>query len=128
MKRTEYRFNKPETKCNRKELRSFGTSAEAALWQMLKRRQIRGVLFRRQFSVGPFILDFYCPQIRLCIELDGQPHFTPEGEEHDIQRSEYLLRLFNIRVVRFENQAVYDYPESVLSEIETVVDELLSIP
>ena len=108
----------------RRELRTHGTSAEATLWLMLKAKQVEGVKFRRQFSVDPYVLDFYSPELRLCIELDGQSHFTPEGYEHDRQRTEYLNRLHDIRTLRFENEDVFRSPEGVLSEIRTAINKL----
>ena len=90
--------NKPELKEQRRQLRTYGTAAEATLWGMLKNRQIKGLRWRRQFSVGPYILDFYCPEIKLAIELDGKDHFTESGMEHDIERSRYLEQNHNIRV------------------------------
>ena len=84
--------NRTEQKHLRKELRNEGTSAEAVLWFNLKERKIEGMRWRRQFSVGPYILDFYCPQLRLCIELDGAHHYTLEGSEHDYLRDVWLLK------------------------------------
>ena len=97
-KRTHNQLQQKEL---RRKLRTHGTIAEATLWQMLKSRQIEGVKFRRQYGIGPYILDFYCPELRLCIELDGQPHFTPEGYEYDLHRTEYLNRFHGIQVMRF---------------------------
>jgi very-short-patch-repair endonuclease len=106
----------------RRELRTYGTSAEACMWRMLQKRQIMGLKFRRQFSIGPFILDFYCASAKLCIELDGMPHYTIEGEITDTKRTEYLDKL-GIKVLRFENHLVFDYPGSVVSEIENALLE-----
>ncbi len=66
--------------------------------------------------VGPYVLDFYCPSEKLCIELDGSAHFTDSGYEHDTARTEYLEAL-NIRVIRFENKDVFENTEGVLEEI-----------
>ena len=71
---------------NRKQLRNNLTPAEAALWKMLQNSQLEGRKFRRQHSVGNYILDFYCPSERLCIELDGAYHFTEQGESYDQER------------------------------------------
>ena len=79
----QYPYNHKEQTPLRKELRNKGTSAEATLWLSLKGRQIEGMRWRRQFGVGPFILDFYCPQLHLCIELDGAQHYTIQGAEND---------------------------------------------
>ena len=100
----------------RRALRTHGTSAEAVLWKRLKKRQLHGRKFRRQHSVGRYILDFYCPAERLAVELDGAHHFTPAGQEHDAQRTRTLNDL-GIRVVRFENRRVFEEPEAVLATI-----------
>ena len=99
------------------------TSAEIALWLRLKGRQLGGVKFRRQFGVGPFVLDFYAPALRLGIELDGQHHYTEEGMAYDRQRSDYLWREHEIRVLRFENRLVFENPELVLREIGHFISE-----
>ena len=113
--------NKPELKEQRRLLRTYGTAAEATLWGMLKNRQVKGLRWRRQFSVGPYILDFYCPEIKLAIELDGKDHFTDSGMEHDMERSRYLEENHNIRVLRFENKVVWKEPETIIAEIESVL-------
>jgi very-short-patch-repair endonuclease len=114
--------NKPELKENRKRLRNNGTSAEAFLWNYLKGKQLKGRKFRRQFSVGNYILDFYCPTEKLCIELDGADHFTSAGYEYDEERTEYLNKL-GITVVRFENKTVFDGNENVLETIMSYYNE-----
>jgi len=108
--------NKKNLKGNRKKLRSSLTSAEAKLWSLLKKNQLENRKFRRQHSVGPYVLDFYCPSEKLCIELDGAAHFTDDGFEYDKARTQYLTAL-NIRVVRFENKDVFERAEGVLEEI-----------
>lgn len=110
--------NRKELESYRKALRHNLTSAEATLWIELKGKQLEGRKFRRQHSVGPYILDFYCPSEKLCIELDGAGHFTPEGVAYDKTRTEYLNRL-NIRVIRFENVDVFEQMEKVLREIKS---------
>jgi len=101
---------------NRKQLRNRLTPAEAKLWSLLKDSQLEKRKFRRQHSVGPYVLDFYCPSERLCIELDGAAHFTDGGYEYDTARTEYLDAL-NIRVIRFENKDIFENTEGVLEEI-----------
>ena len=107
----------PETKDNRRHLRHHGTPAEATLWTMLKNKQASGLRFRRQHAVGPYILDFYCPAIGLAIELDGQPHFTSEGQEYDDRRTRYINAVTGIHILRFENRVVFEYPEMILAAI-----------
>ena len=110
----------------RRELRNNSTAAEVALWKMLKNRQIEGVKFRRQFSIGAYILDFYSPEIRLCIELDGATHFTEGGSDYDCNRTEYLRKEHDIVVLRFENKTLYNYPEEVLAKIRCAIKERLN--
>ena len=93
------------------------------MWKVLKNRQVSGVRFRRQFSVGAYILDFYCPELKLCIELDGAGHYNSEGLRHDYVRDKYLSEL-GIRVLRFENLAVLKMQPVMLAEIEAVIAEL----
>ena len=76
------------------------------------------------FSVGSYILDFYCPGAKLCIELDGAGHQTIDGAEYDRVRTNYLLREHNIRTIRFENRDLYYNLEGV---IETITKELRKI-
>lgn len=94
------------------------TPAEAALWTMLKGKQLEGRKFRRQHSVGNYILDFYSPSEKLAIELDGADHFTAAGFEYDEERTTYLNSL-GIRVIRFENNLVFEASEGVLEEIKS---------
>ena len=116
----EFLYNSPKGTAFRRELRKGSTSAEAVLWKMLKNRQIDGLRFRRQFGVGPFVLDFYCPALRLCIELDGQVHFSEEAYEYDCQRTAYLEEEHGICVLRFENRKVFESPGFILEEIRRV--------
>lgn len=113
--------NKATLKARRKSLRNESTPAEKKLWGVLQNSQLNGYKFRRQHSVGYFILDFYCPAERLAIELDGDSHFTDEAIAYDHERTAYLNAL-NIRVLRFLNTDVYDKLDAVcnciLAEVE----------
>ena len=119
----ERRKNRPEELTERRSLRTNGTKEETMMWKVLKNRQVSGVRFRRQFSVGAYILDFYCPELKLCIELDGAGHYNSEGLRHDYVRDKYLSEL-GIRVLRFENRAVLKMQPVMLAEIEAVIAEL----
>lgn len=90
----------------RRELRNNLTPAEASLWKYLQKRGLEGRKFRRQHSVGRYVLDFYCPEEKLYVELDGQGHFTGFGIRYDEHRTEYLGSL-GIRVCRIENKRVF---------------------
>jgi very-short-patch-repair endonuclease len=111
-------MNKPALNDRRKELRNQGTPAEAALWNLLKGKQICNLKFRRQHSVGNYILDFYCPSVRLAIELDGDSHLMKS--EYDEQRTQFLNEN-QITVLRFENRVVFENAEQIYREIEEYV-------
>ena len=108
--------NHKELKEFRQTLRSQGTASEAVMWTCLQARKLDGRKFRRQHSVGPFILDFYCPSERLCVEIDGGVHENPTASMNDQDRDDYLETL-HIRVLRFTNKEVLDGLEGVLYEI-----------
>jgi very-short-patch-repair endonuclease len=114
--RTRGISNRRAQKSLRKKLRNSTTSAEAILWTCLQGRKLLGKKFRRQVGIGRYIVDFYCPECRLAIELDGAPHFAPNVEEQEAQRTKYLEAL-GIKVIRFENRAVHRDIEFVLEII-----------
>ena len=101
----------------RKKLRKSLTPAEATLWKNLQNRKLKGRKFRRQHSIENYIIDFYCPEERLAIELDGEIHFNELAQEKDKIKKERLNEL-RIRVIRFENKMVFEGLAQVLQEIE----------
>ncbi|AKD56446.1 endonuclease domain-containing protein [Spirosoma radiotolerans] len=101
----------------RKELCNGATDAEKLLWQHLKGSQLAGLKFRRQHSIGLFVLDFYCPSERLAIELDGEIHQTSEVRLNDEERQKAIETL-EIQVIRFQNAAVMDNLSQVLRDIQ----------
>lgn len=113
----KYLCNDPKLMRIRKSLRNNSTSAEAALWRYLKNSQLNGRKFRRQYGIGNYIVDFYCPRERLAIELDGNIHEYDSVNENDRNKSTFL-RANNINILRVKNQHVFDNLESVLSTIE----------
>lgn len=100
----------------RRELRKAPTRFETLLWEQLRSSQLEGRKFRRQHSVGVYILDFYCPAERLCIEIDGNVHYNVDAIIHDKERDEALDQLM-IRTVRFTNIEIELDIESVLTKI-----------
>ncbi|MBK9154196.1 MAG: endonuclease domain-containing protein [Chloracidobacterium sp.] len=110
--------NKPENKEFRKKLRKTLTPAEAALWNVLKGSKLDGRKFRRQHGIGNYVLDFYCPEEKLCIELDGHDHMLLPGGAHDSERTRYL-RHFGIRTIRFENDIVFNDLERMVEIIRS---------
>lgn len=112
--------NRTFLKQRRQELRNQATPAEKLLWSKLQHSQLAGYKFRRQHSVGSYILDFFCPTARLAVELDGDSHFTDEAMVYDAERTAYLNAL-NIQVIRFPNKDVYDHLDAVCEEILRVI-------
>ena len=110
------RFRPGASTGRRRELRQAETDAELLLWQRLRARQVGGWKFRRQHSLGPFILDFYCAEASLAIELDGDQHADGPTREYDERRSAYLAMQW-IRVLRFSDRDVLREPTSVLEAI-----------
>ena len=109
-------YNKKYLKENRKNLRNNSTYAEVFLWNELKHSKLKDRKFRRQHSVGNYIVDFYCPSEKLAVELDGEIHFQEDQIKYDKQRDEYLNSL-GIKVIRFENQEVLYSVGKVLAKI-----------
>lgn len=84
------RLNPKQTKNLRKHLRNNMTQTEVMLWDKLKNKGVLGYKFRRQYGVGPYVLDFYCPKLRLGVEVDGDSHFSRGGRIHDKERDSFI--------------------------------------
>ena len=97
-------------------LRLAQTEVERTLWQKLRNRQLNGFKFRRQHPIGPYIVDFFCLDARLAIELDGSQHGDERAVEDDERRTAYLNDQ-GYRVLRFWNQEVIDNLDGVLEAI-----------
>lgn len=110
--------NRSQLKENRRSLRSNLTPAEIKLWKCLQNKQLEGKKFRRQHSIGNYIVDFYCPEERIAIELDGEVHNNPVNEQFDLERDEYIKSL-GIKVIRFKNDDIFERIDNVLNEIRT---------
>jgi very-short-patch-repair endonuclease len=106
--------NDPALKQRRRELRRNQTEAEKTLWAHLRNKQFYGMKFFRQYSIGPYILDFYCPNMKLAAELDGGQHNQSESKQYEAVRTKYL-KAQGIEVMRFWNHEVLLDMESVLS-------------
>lgn len=112
-------FNKESTKEKRRELKKEMTECEKILWRYI-RSDALGVRFRRQYGIDNYIADFYCPSLKLVIELDGSQHFIEEGLEYDKIREEFMKTL-GIETLRFNNNDVIDNIERILQEIINVL-------
>ncbi len=106
--------NKSYLKPYRTSLRNRATPAEAFLWNYLKKSQLEGRKFRRQHSIDNYIVDFFCYEESLAIELDGEIHNMQI--EKDKIREEFLLSK-GIKLIRFENRFIFEHLEQVLDDI-----------
>jgi very-short-patch-repair endonuclease len=106
----------------RRHLRRHMPKSEVVLWSYLKNKQL-GVKFRRQHSIGPYIVDFYCPTKRLVVEVDGETHFSTEQRIVDHQRDAYFKQ-YRIVVLRFLNTDVKENVRGVIDEVIRVLAEL----
>lgn len=105
-----------------KMFRAQMTPPEARLWRCLRAGRLRGLKVRRQHPVGPFILDFYCAEAKLAVEVDGAAHDHPDRIERDRRRTAWLSGR-GIRVVRLRASSVRDELDGVLDFILAVVRE-----
>jgi len=104
-------------------LRKIETYPEKKLWEALKNKKLDGLKFRRQHPINRFIVDFYCHQYKLVIELDGSVHDNEEVKARDIER-EKELRSYGLNVLRFSNSEVITNFATVLIKIKQIVREL----
>jgi very-short-patch-repair endonuclease len=100
-----------------RQLRRNMTLAEQELWKHIRKNQIGGFRFRRQHPVAQFILDFYCHESTLAIELDGKIHSQPDQRLYDIERDQ-VIQALGIKVIRFKNEEVFGSLPNVLSRIQ----------
>lgn len=103
-------------------LRGTMTDAEQLVWYCLRRRQLGGFRFRRQHPFERFVLDFYCCEVKLAIELDGGQHNEPDAKVRDKERTEFL-ESHGIRVLRFWNNEVFTNLEGVCQKVYDVLVE-----
>jgi very-short-patch-repair endonuclease len=108
-----------------RELRKNETVAEKILWTKLNKNQILGLQFRRQHPINMFIADFFCPKIKLVIEVDGNIHEIPETKDNDNGRSD-IFNDHGLTVIRFTNEQILHEIDSTINEIENTAKNLLS--
>jgi very-short-patch-repair endonuclease len=109
--------NKKSLEEIRRKLRQETTEAEDFLWQHIRNRKLNQLKFKRQHSIGNYIVDFYCASQRLIIEVDGKVHNQADQKEKDKSRDENLKEM-NFKILRFSN-------EEVLLKINFVIQEII---
>jgi very-short-patch-repair endonuclease len=116
-------YNRPAFKYRRKDLRRTQTPAEDCFWNIVRNKKLNGVKLFRQYGIGPYILDFYAPKHRVCVEIDGEYHDDLDQRQYDEERTVFLHAM-RISVARYSNNEVINHQESVLFRLGL----LLSIP
>jgi very-short-patch-repair endonuclease len=109
-------YNRAEFTDLRRKLRHTMPPAEHHLWPHLRDRRLENCKFRRQYGIDRFVIDFYAPELKLAIEIDGPTHDSPEAKEYDAARQAYIESI-GVVVVRFSNWQVYNDREGVLETI-----------
>ena len=121
MKRKIIPYN-PKLKLLARELRNNSTKSEIILWGKLKGKQFYGYDFHRQKPIDNYILDFFCVELLLGIELDGYSHEFLEVHQKDVKKEKQLNK-FGITVLRFSDEQVLKDMENVLRAIEFYISE-----
>ena len=114
----EIHYN-PKLKQLSRNLRNQSTLAEVLLWVQLNKKQRSGYKFNRQKPIGNYIVDFYCSELNLVIEIDGESHYNKEV--HDKRRQHYLESL-GLRVIRFDDDQVKQDMDGVLSTLDSWIE------
>lgn len=115
-------YNKTELKDRRRRLRKEMTFSEKIVLLHLRKKQLK-VRFLRQYSIDNYIVDFYCPELKLAVEIDGDVHNLPEQKEYDIERQRYLEN-YGVTFVRLKNEEVLGNGNKAFARIEEVIDKL----
>jgi very-short-patch-repair endonuclease len=106
-------------------LRKFPTVPERILWSRLKEKKLDGFRFRRQHPVINYIVDFYCFELKLIIEVDGEIHSLPEHKEKDLKRDK-LLNINGYHILRLSNYEVETEIEASVNKIKAYIKSRLS--
>ena len=114
--KTDYHYNNNKRKDLRQKLRNDSPIPEKLLWGKLRRSQLIGLKFRRQYGIGPYVVDFYCPQLRLAIEVDGDSHYGVGVKAYDKKRQQTIEKE-DIHFLRFTNHEVCENSDGVLETI-----------
>ncbi|AFZ27508.1 hypothetical protein Cylst_5497 [Cylindrospermum stagnale PCC 7417] len=128
-------FNRTEDIEKRRRLRQNSTAAEGILWEHLRNRKLQGYKFRRQYGIDRFVVDFYCPETHLAIELDGSIHDIPEIAERDRDGlrpagsdRQAFITAKGIHFLRFRNEEISENLPNVLQSITNTLQSLSCRP
>jgi len=118
-------IEKKELRKKARDLRNRMTTAEIILWSRIRSRQLYGYKFRRQQPVLDFIVDFYCHELKLIIEVDGEIHSLPEIKESDRYRDK-MLKDNGYHIIHFSNHEIETNLNHSLSKLKSVISAFLS--
>ena len=116
-------YNKKSEQEKRRQLRNNMTYCEKLIWMYLRKKQI-GYRFLRQYSVDKYVIDFYCPELKIAVESDGDVHDLPEQKAHDEDRQENLEK-FGITFVRIKNEELLGNSNKAFAKIEEAIKLLV---
>jgi very-short-patch-repair endonuclease len=116
-------YNKSSEKLKRQTLRNNMPPAERAIWERLRGRQVENCKFRRQYSIAEFVVDFYVPELKLAIEIDGDSHLGEQAQTYDAERQAFLESKGTC-FLRFTNRQVYEELDGVVEAIAQMVVRL----
>lgn len=106
----------------RRHLRTNMTPSEKIVWTHLRKKQL-GYRFLRQYSVDHFVIDFYCPELKLAVEIDGDVHEVPENKEYDKDRQKYIEG-FGIKFIRIKNEEIFGNADLAFEKIVSAIEKI----
>ncbi len=109
-------YTRKDSEFTRSVLRKRMTAPELVFWTAVRNRKLKGYKFRRQYSTGKYVIDFYCAKVRLGIEIDGESHFIDGQKQYDAVRQEYINAL-GITVLRYTNDEIMKNLYGVLEDV-----------
>ena len=123
----KYLYNDRRLRDRRRELRKNMTDSEILLWDRLRMRKVKGFKFLRQYSVGPYIMDFFCVELRLGVEVDGRFHGSTENIEYDLKRTVFLKE-HGVELIRFWNDDILYDVDSVVMRLKQKIASIDNSP
>jgi len=116
-------FNNVKNIQFRRMLRKNQTEVEKIVWNKLRSGRFFGIKFFRQYGIGNYIADFYCPEFKIVVELDGGQHFEGERIEYDKKREEYML-LKGVKTLRFTNFDILHNLDGIIEHLKNIIEEI----
>ncbi len=109
-----------------REFRKKLTKSEKIMWGVIRNRKLLGLKFKRQYVIDGYIIDFYCHELRLAIEIDGSVHYQEEQMKYDEERQK-IIEQNNIRFIRINNEAVEININKILKELKILINKLKTL-